>query len=114
MQPRVREACRPIVDALVQGRYDDVERMTHGVRATAEEPRIRMEEFGGPAALADAPESEWAALEVVEIGGAEPRAWFVDVDLWTADGERSDLTLSLDIVEDGDELRVTVNDLRMQ
>jgi hypothetical protein len=86
--------------------------MTRGVRATAEELRVRMDEFGGHAVHAVPPDSEWAALEPIEVEGSQPRAWLVDIDLWNVDGRRSDLTLSMEVVEDGDALSARVNDLR--
>jgi len=53
-------------------------------------------------------------LDVNEIEGAIPRAWWVLVDLWTVEEGRSDLTLEIRLTDTGGELYdIEINNLHV-
>jgi hypothetical protein len=86
---------REIVEQLAAGKYAELERRTGGVRLSAGELATAVATYRRRlVAPKDGAEME---LDVVPIRGAEPKAWSVDVPLWTEEEGRSDLTLQLTI-----------------
>ena len=69
---------------------------------TTEQLRQALEHYGRELQMPS--EVEYDNLDVNEIEGAIPRAWWVLVDLWTVEEGRSDLTLEIRLTETGGEL----------
>ena len=69
---------------------------------TAEQLRQEMEHYGRELQMPS--EVEFDNVDVNEIEGAIPRAWWVLVDLWTVEEGRSDLTLEIRLTDTGGEL----------
>ncbi|MGD9956589.1 MAG: hypothetical protein AB7O74_16185 [Candidatus Nanopelagicales bacterium] len=65
-----------------------------------------------PGTLVDLPEAAWATADCSPVQD-RPGAWWVVVDLWTAEEGRSDLTLEAYVIEDGGEVRVVVYDVHV-
>ena len=84
---------------LAEGDYEGLERLTNGSRLTAAEMAEGVREYGGNLILP--PDGAFENLDVVGVEGARPREWSVNVDLWTAEEGRSDLTLELTLRENG-------------
>ena len=103
---------RRLADMLVAEDYDGIEEATRGRRLTAEQLSQAVDEYGRE--LQMPPEVVFHNLDVNEIEGAIPRAWWVLVDLWTADEGRSDLTLEIRITDTGGELYdIEINNLHV-
>ena len=97
---------------LVAEDYDGIEEATRGRRLTAEQLRQAVEEYGRE--LQMPPEVVFDNLDVNEIEGAIPRAWWVLVDLWTVEEGRSDLTLEIRLTDTGGELYdIEINNLHV-
>ena len=110
--PWMRAAVRRVVDALVRGDYEELERMSGGVRLSAEEMAGAVRAYGRT--LVALPDEGFDNLDVVELEDARPRAWSVHVDLWTAEEGRSDLTLELTLRErGGDDYEVEIDDIHV-
>ena len=69
---------------------------------TAEQLRQEMEHYGRELQMPS--EVEFDNVDVNEMEGAIPRAWWVLVDLWTVEEGRSDLTLEIRLTDTGGEL----------
>ena len=93
---------RRVVSMLVQGEYEALERLTNGVRLTAGEMAAAVRNYGGKVTMP--PEDAFKVLDVVEVEGARPREWSVNVALWTAEEGRSDLTLELTLRDNEKEI----------
>jgi hypothetical protein len=53
-------------------------------------------------------------IDIVPVAGASPRAWCVNVPIWTEEEGRSDLTLSVTLVDSADQLYgVELDDLHV-
>ena len=109
----VRERWRPvlteIVHRLVVGDYDGLAR--DGIVAGTDDPRdagigLWIEEY--PATLVDLPPGAWAYSDHGPIEGAAG-AWWVIVDLWTAEEGRSDLSMEATVWDDGRTITVKVH-----
>ena len=95
-EPAVRE----VVALLAGGKYAAIERLTGGVRLTAADIRRAVKEY--PHRPAVPPPELAPPLDVVEIRAkpGAPRAWSVDVGMWSVAEGRSDLTLQLTVRAD--------------
>jgi hypothetical protein len=91
-KPKIRETVHRLVEMLVAGDYGGIEEATRGRRLTADQLRQAVEEYGQE--LRMPPEVVFDNLDVNEIEGVIPRAWWGSVDLRTIEEGRSDLTLS--------------------
>jgi hypothetical protein len=99
---KIRNAVRRLIDMLVAEDYDAIEEATRGRRLTAEQLRQAVDEYGQE--LQMPPQVMFHNFDVNEIEGAIPRAWWVLVDLCTAQEGRSDLTLEIRLTDTGGEL----------
>ena len=97
-----RDTVHRLVEMLVVGHYDGVEGASRSRRLTAEQLRQAVEEYGRE--LRMPPDVVFDNLDVNEIEGAIPRAWWMLVDLWTVEEGRSDLTLEIRLTDTGGEL----------
>jgi hypothetical protein len=98
---KIRDTVHRLVEMLIAGDYDGLERTTRGRRLTGEQLRQAVEEYGRE--LRMPPEVVFDDLDLNEIDGALPQAWWVLVDLWTVDEGRSDLTLEIRLTDTGGE-----------
>jgi hypothetical protein len=89
----VEVTVRTLVDLLVRGEYEAVERMTEGDRMSAREIDQEISEYGRTLARPD-PAEWWPLVEITPVT-AERGKLHVAVPLWTVEEGRSDLTLEL-------------------
>lgn len=99
---KLKATVRRVVTMLAQGDYGALERLTKGDRLTAAEIAEGVRECGGK--LIPPPDEAFDRLDVVEVEGAQPREWDVNVPLWTAEEGKSDLTLELTLRENREEI----------
>jgi hypothetical protein len=98
----VEVAVGTVVDLLVRGEYEAVERITEGDRMSAEEIGEAISEYGRTLVRPDP--VEWWPLVVVTPVTVERGKLHVAAPLWTAEEGRSDLTLELWLTEFAPEL----------
>lgn len=103
---------RAVVELLVAGEYDVLERLTGRSRLSADDLRRRVGGYGRT--LVRPPDHAYEHLEATDVERASPPRVFVDFDLFTAEEGRSDLTLSLLVIQGEPEWSVVINDLRVQ
>jgi hypothetical protein len=98
----IKATVHRIVIMLAQAHYNDLETLTNGRRLTATEIAESVREYGGTIIVP--PENGFENLDIIGVEGAQPRAWSVNLTLWTAEEGRSDLTLELTLRENGEEI----------
>ena len=108
---RILSKIREVVQMLLAGDFDGIERLTGGIRLSAKDMRTAVQNYGRTLILP--PEGMEKGLSIEEIENAVPRAWAVDCDLWTKEEGRSDLTLQLTLIANDSELRVEVDGLHV-
>ena len=94
-----RPAIRSIVYCLVTRQFHLLEEDGRIGRLTKAELAEGIDEYGRT--LTELPEQAWDFGDTFELQG-NVNAWTVDVNLWTEEEGRSDLTLSLAIFKLGD------------
>jgi len=103
-------AIRGVVELLARGEYPAVERLSAGIRLTAQEMAAAINEYGRH--LIVPPSAAAAPLDV--IPHADGGGWSVYVPLWTLEEGHSDLTLQLTVRPEPDGgHRVEVDDLHV-
>lgn len=107
---KIQALVRLITTMLLQADYDGIARLTNDCRLTSTELAHAIREYPGTLVLP--PENAFQQLDVIEIAQAQPRAWSVNLKLWTAEEGQSDLTLRLTVRDGGKEnYDVEVEDL---
>lgn len=101
--------CR-LVDDLVAGNFASIDADGRIGRLTQKELRNAIAEYGRT--LVPIPKDGTDEADVYPLDGA-PGRFAVDVPLWTQEEGRSDLTLSLIVVETHDAVEVSINDLHV-
>ena len=103
-------AIRRLVRDIAEGRLDEVERDGRAGRCTAADLKCVIAEYGRT--LLPLPDEAFEFGHVHEYEN-DPDGCFVDVDLWTSEEGRSDLTLSLEARKEADGYRVEISDLHV-
>jgi hypothetical protein len=99
---KIKATVHLIATMLVHADYDNLENLTDGRRLTATEIVEGVREYGRT--LVMPPENAFDNLDVIEVEGANPREWSVNLNLWTAEEGQSDLTLELTLRENEKEI----------
>src|SRR5262245_58201790 len=82
--------------------YAGLEALSRGQRLPAEEIRTGLEEY--PATFVIPPDHRLDdVINVLEIAQPGPKRYAVDLDLWSAEEGRSDLTVRLTLADRGEE-----------
>jgi hypothetical protein len=109
--PRAQTALRELVAALSRGQYATLAADGRAGRSSAEDLERVIAEYGH--SLCPLPEGGASLFDVVPL--ADGTGWAVDVDLWTAEQGRSDLTLSATITpDDTGGFVVSIDTIRVQ
>ena len=90
-------AVRVIIDLLVRGQFDTVERVTGGRRLSAERLAEIIASYGRT--LVASGDDWWDTVEVTPIDAGDRGAFHVAAPLWTEEEGRSDLTVELRLIE---------------
>ena len=90
---KVRAAVKHVYDLVVSGKYEEIDTLTGGVRLSAAEIDNAVRSYRY--ALRHWPATQPMPIDAIEIIDSNPRAWSIQVDAYTAEEGRSDLTLEL-------------------
>jgi hypothetical protein len=110
MNQSLLDAIRNLVADLSGGRFEELEADGRGGRLTAAELRSAIHDYGRT--LVPLPD-EAASMIDIHPNQVNPKNCFLDVPLWTAEEGRSDLTLSLVAIEEGNDYRLEISDLHV-
>jgi len=99
---------RALVDMLVKGRFDQLERDGRSGRLSSHELKEVLQGYGRT--IIALPDEAFRLVEGYPVKG-QNATWAVDVPLWTAEEGRSDLTLSLTVSDSQNGVRWEIDDL---
>jgi len=103
-------ALKNLVQDLISGDYSRLESDGRAGRLTAAELREAMESNNH--AFIDVPDEEFDAKEAIRVD-LPGEVWAVDLDMWTEEEGRSDLTLSVRVQVYKDRVIPQINDLHV-
>lgn len=101
---------RRLIEDLVAGRYAEIAADGRAGRLTEAELRTAIEQYGRT--LVPLP-ADGEKLVAIYEQASQPDAVTLDVPLWTREEGRSDLTLSVMAIKQGETYTVEVNDLHV-
>lgn len=111
MSQLLESAVRQVVNHLAHGKYREAVEGCDASRLTAEELREVVLDYGRT--LSVPPADAYTELDAIRIRGSSPQAWSVRAPLWTWEEGRSDLTLELTVVLDGNRSSIELDDLHV-
>jgi hypothetical protein len=108
----IEAAVRAVVDLLVDGEYETIERATKQSRLDAADLRQAVADYGRT--LTAPGEAWWSLVEVTPVDASAGGGFHVAAPLWTKEEERSDLSLELRLIESAPQrYEVAVEDLHV-
>ena len=110
MDMKLMGQVRRLVEDLAAGRYAEIAADGRAGRLTEAELRTAVEEYGRT--LVPLPSDGEMIVDIYEQT-SHPEAVVLDVPLWTKEEGRSDLTLSLTAIKQGETYTVEVDDLHV-
>ena len=110
LPPELKSAIVELVGDLVAGRYVELASDGRIGRLTADELAETIRRYGRT--LIPLPDDTWSFVQVYPING-DANALVLDVDMFTSEEGRSDLTLSLSARRDGDDWIIGIDDLHV-
>ncbi len=102
---------RAVVNRLTDGDFEAVVTACSASRLTAEDLRQVLHDYGRT--FVEPPENAYRNLDAVAVQGSTLPTWSVRAPLWSHEEGRSDLTLELTIIRDGDRWNVELDDLHV-
>jgi len=111
MHERLRENVAAVVALLVEKNFERLVSLTRGIRLSSEEIARAVADYGR--ILIEPPTEAYELMQVVPVEGSKPRKWSVTMPLWTQEEGRSDLSVSLTLIESPEGLRVELDDLHV-
>jgi hypothetical protein len=112
MKNEITKIVSNVMRLLVDGRFDDLVRLTRGRRLTSIEIQQAVVDYGRR--LMMPPESAYRQLmEITSIETSEPSQWSVEMPLWTREEGQSDLTIELTVTQTGSGHDVEIDDIHV-
>jgi len=102
---------RTLVNRFAIGDYEDVLNHCSTSRLTADDLRQVIEDYG--CTFIEPPPSAYTNLDAVGVRNARKPTWSVRAPLWSKEEGRSDLTLEVTVIQDGDRWDVQLEDLHV-
>ncbi len=109
---KAKKTTEAVLRHLVSGDTEGLLRLASKSRLSAEEVRGAITSYGRRLVVPAEPLEK--LIDAVEVTGALPRCWSVNLPLWTEEEGRSDLTLEMHFTDSSSELyEVTIEDLHV-
>lgn len=105
--PLVRE----LINRLANGEYDALLDQCSASRLTVDDIRQVIDDYGRT--FVEPPPSVYHNLDAVAVRDARQPTWSVRAPLWSKEEGRSDLTLEVTVIHDGDRWHVELEDLHV-
>ena len=109
---KLRKTIACVIKLLVEGKYEDLERLDRGKRLNSMDLQRTVESYSRHLVLPSVIDLE--DLNIIGMKETDPQQWYVGVNLWTIEEGRSDLTLELTLTDSaGDRYLVELDDLHV-
>ena len=107
----IKKAVKEVVDLLVAREYDRVVQITGGFHLSSEDMARAVKDYGRT--LQTLPADAYDRLDVIQVRNVSVPTWSVRVDLWSEEEGRSDLSAEMTVIQDGDSMRVELDDIHV-
>ena len=96
---------------LVEGEYDKIEKLTGGIRLSADDIDLAIKQYGRN--LIIPPRESYDAIDAILVLDTTPPQWSVRFTLWTREEGSSDLTLELTLIQADKGCRIELDDIHV-
>lgn len=100
-----------IVQLLAERKFGQIESLTRGVRLSAQEMETALDEYGRT--LVRLPRNAFKLMDIIPHHSEKASSWSVIMPLWTAEEGRSDLSLELTLIRQGDDVSIELDDIHV-
>lgn len=100
-----------IVDLLVLRKFDELESITKGNRLTALQLEDAVNGYGRT--LVKLPPESIGLIDVVKVDSCGVDKWSIVSPLWTKEEGRSDLSIEITLIDDGDSFITEIDDIHV-
>lgn len=108
---KIQYLIRSILEDISLNRIDSIIRRAKASRLKAEDIRKAISDYGK---TVDLPPAELAQeIDAVQLRDVTPATWSIRAPLWTREEGRSDLTLELLVIREGEEVKFELDDLHV-
>ena len=111
MNDKLIEPVNQVIELLVAAKYADLEKLTHGVRLTANEIAKAVTDYGRKLILP--PHDGLRLMNVIEVKNTDPKRWSIVMPLWSKEEGRSDLTLEMTAIECASSFSIELDDIHV-
>lgn len=109
---KILNTAHHLVSLLLSGNFDELERLSNGVRLSSKEMETAIAEY--PATFEMPVKMDFDDMDVIEVTSTNPQQYSVNINLWSEEEGRSDLTLEVHMVESDEEImRVEIDDIHV-
>ena len=98
-----------ILKLLVEKDYQELEKHSKGIRLSAQDIERTIKEYN--CQLIIPPPDGYELMDVIEVRGDEK--WSIVMPLWSQEEGRSDLSIELTLIKDGDSFKFEIDDLHV-
>jgi len=96
MNKRIESIVRDVIQLMAKSQWDSMKKFICKNGPTCDELQAVIQNYG--CTLIAVPDTESAAISIIEIKDSSPRSWSVVAPLWTVEENRSDLSLEATVV----------------
>ena len=108
---KLRPALKDLVNELIKGNFAKLEADGRAGRLSAQDLKNRLSEYGRT--FITLPDVAFDQGDTYTLMDGDGKSWGIDLDLWTAEEGRSDLTLQLTVRDTGTAIVAEIDDLHV-
>jgi hypothetical protein len=108
---KLRPALKDLVNELINGNYAKLEADGRAGRLTAQDLKNRLTEYGRT--FIPLPDAAFDQGDTYTLVDGDGKSYGVDLDLWTTEEGKSDLTLQLTVRDTGTAIVPQIDDLQV-
>jgi hypothetical protein len=111
MNEELKRPVKQIIEDLVAGKYLKLEALTRRQRLSAQDMAKAISDYGRELVLP--PDDAFELMDAVKVRDAQPPQWSITMPLWTRAEGRSDLSISVTLIANGDDFKVELDDIHV-
>lgn len=111
MHEELQEQIELLLRLLAEKQYDEIEKITNGVRLPAEQIRSAVEQYGRT--VVQPPSEAYELMDVIEVKSAKPPRWSITMPLWTKEEGRSDLSIEVTAIKEPSKIVMELDDIHV-
>jgi hypothetical protein len=108
---RLRELVAQVIHLLVHKEYEQLFKLTNGVRLSTQEITQAIEDYGR--ILIEPPDQAFDFMDIIQVQSDLDMCWSITMPVWTQEEGRSDLSVELTVTDNGNHFTIELDDLHV-